>query len=382
MLWVSDPGDNVLADVGHLWETQPRDLPIHYGRRRPTLVLEPAGVFTVTGAVVIAARGRPVGPRLTESRAEGMTDLSQDINSAWPGLCGPTSVADVLFAMQAGGHSVLDGQPRGPGAEADAGVVQLLAGTLDRITPASLAGRMGIGQEGAGATNNGLRDGTASWLDERAPNRWDVRLDWFDDELRTREDQQAFFARLAGAMEAGGGAVLCLWPGAEYADDAVDHELPPEDLAEAGEPPGGAADAEETGQADAPPADSAAAGAADMPPPIEMPDLPRVPDAAFPAVHVPESGGPALSGGGGEGFDPDEEAAEGRRKLDQARSRLGAGSLNYAMRLAMQAVDRLDRAAAAGADCQADLAAAMAFCRDLERRLPSGTPTARVTEYK
>jgi len=362
VIWVSDPGDNVLAEVGHLWDSQPHDLPIYYGRRRPTLVLEPAGVFTITGAVVIEARGPAAKPlQEGEVRAEGMPDLSQDFNPAWPGLCGPASVADVLFSMEASGHSVLAGFPRGPGPQADAGVVALVSGDPERITPHSLAGRMGIGPDAVGATNNGLRDGAAAWLDEQAPDRWRVRLDWLDDEFRTRDEQQAFFGRLAAAVASGGGAVLCLWPGAEFADEAVDEEGPTEDRVEASEP--------------RPPAPGGLAA-------DHLPDIPQAPDAAFPVVRTQEPTGAGLPGKPGGGIDAESEAATGREKLALARARAGEGRPQLAFQLAMQAVERLDRAAAAGSACEADLAAAVELCQSLERRLPGTKPTAPVTEFK
>lgn len=367
VVWVSDPGDNMLAKVGNRWNQQPHDLPIHYGRRRPTLVLEPARVFTITGAVVIEAEGQAgKPPHLVEVRAEGMPDLTQDFNPAWPGLCGPTSVADVLFSMEANGHTVLAGFPRGPGSKADAGVIKLVSGDPERITPHSLAGRMGIGQDAVGATNIGMREGAAAWLDEQAPDRWNVRLAWLDDDLRTREEQQAFFGRLAAAVASGGGAVLCLWSGAEFADEAVEKDVPTEDLVEVVVP---------QPQPQEPTPDTVPAG---------LPLIPQVPDAAFPAVRQPEPTGLGLPGNSSGGPDAAAEATAGQQKLALARARAGEGKQQFAFQLAMQAVERLDRAAAAGVACEADLAAAVELCRsiEIELKLPSAKPTAPHTEFK
>ncbi len=392
VIQVADPGDNVLAEAGNLWDPQPRDLPIYYGQRRPTVVLEPAGVFTITGAVVVTARGPALPPRRAEIQARAMPDLSQDFHPAWPGLCGPTSMADVLFSMEARGHAVVGDFPRGPGDEADRGVIMLVAGGSDRITPLGLAGRMGVGQEGVGATNTGVRDGAAAWLDEHDPGNWDVSLDWLGDDVTGQAEQQAFFGRLAAAVESGGGAILCLWPGAEFADEAIEEKAEPTtDLAqsEAAEAAAdAAASAASSGQAagdsgaDAGSPAAAAGESAAAVRPVRMPELPPLPTAAFPEIQLPEPVASAgLPGSAQPVDDPAAEARQGREKLDAARSRAARGSQRFAYQLAMQAVERLDRAAAAGADCQDDLAAAIEFCRSLEQRLPGGGPTAEVTEY-
>jgi hypothetical protein len=217
-----DPGDNS-HDTGrgkHIWNALPAETPIHSGRFRPTLVLEEAGAFTVCGAVVVSPRG-PARARAQERPAsDAMPDLSQDVCELWSGLCGPTAAANLVYAIGARRGVLTEGLPRGPSAEADAAAANLIAGTDNEVRDGSLAVRMGIATDGKGVTNNGLRTGLASWLAEKDPDSWSVDLVWLDDVARDVGMHAAFFERLEAETRAGGGAVLCLWPGTEFAEIA------------------------------------------------------------------------------------------------------------------------------------------------------------------
>lgn len=352
VLLVCDPGDNVIEETGHAWDAKPRGVPVHYGRQRPTVVLQPAGAFTVTGAVVVRPRSETSGePRMVETLARAMPDLSQDFSEQWSGLCGPTSAADVLFSMHDRDDDVLAGVDRGPGDAANAGVVQLVAGGLERIEPRSLAGRMSVGQDGVGATNEGMRRGLASWLDETDPEGWQVELDWLGDAdgERPRAQQRALFGRLAAATEAGGGAILCLWPGSEFADQRV-------------EPP------------TAPPADTAASGGArnsGKPATPAGAAAPPLPEAEFP-VPPPAAGRPADLPGRPEEVDQEKVRRDANRMLESARRQLARGDAGEAYEAAVKAVALLSSIPQPDDDVRVMLADAIGLCRDSAARMGPG----------
>lgn len=350
VLHVCDPGDNSLAEVGHTWAADPRDLPIHFGRQRPSVILEPAGAFTVTGAIVVTPRrGGSAEPLMQEIRAAEIPDLSQDFSPRWSGLCGPTSAADMLFAIGARHVEVLAGRSPGPGDEADAGVALMIAGGMDRITPRSLAGRMGVRSDGVGATNEGMRRGLEAWLDEFTPDAWQTRLDWFEDAAGERppREQREFFGRLAAAVEAGGGAVLCLWPGTEFANEPV-------------QPPAQERDAAAQTAAAAPP--SSQDGPRDGMPPL--------PNAEFPELPVPVPLEPKGLPGRSDATDVRAAAASGEKKLESARRRLERGDPKRAYEEAAEAVSLLHQAAQRDPALRPRLAAALELCRACEVRLP------------
>lgn len=354
---VCDPGDNVLEEMSHAWDGKPRSVPVHFGRQRPTVVLQPAGAFTVTGAIVAVPRSAAAGkPRMVETLARAIPDLSQDFSDRWPGLCGPTSAADVLFSMRDRDDDVLVGFDRGPGAAADAGVARLVAGGLDTIEPRSLAGRMGVGSDGVGATNEGMRSGLASWLEDLDPEGWTVSLEWFADADgdRPREQQREFFGRLAAAAEAGGGAILCLWPGSEFADQRVEPPSTPE--------------AEATASAPRPAATPAPVEAAAAPRTPESPSTPALPPAGFPAAPPPADG-PAGLPGRPEAVDQEKVRARAARQLDAARRHLERGNARQAYEEAVQAVALLTSVPQPAAQVRTTLAEAVDLCRQCEGRL-------------
>jgi len=331
VLLVCDPGDNVIEEIGHAWDARPKELPLHYGRQRPTIVLQPAGAFTVIGAVVVlpAADGNRL-PLMRESMAQALPDLSQDFSPQWAGLCGPTAGADVLFAMHHHDRRVLPGFSRGPGEAADAGVARLIAGSLERIQPGSLAGRMGVGATGEGATNEGMRFGLESWLADAKAPAWEVKLDWFDDatERRSRAEQREFFGRLAAAAEAGGGGIVCLWPGTEFADKA-------------------------TGETPAPAPNN------------------NFPDVAFPELPPPPARGSELPGRP-DTLDPQQAASRAASKLAAARRQLRGGRPAQAGELAAEAVSLLHQASLRDASLRTELAEALELCRQCDAERPRG----------
>ena len=360
-LLVCDPGDNIIERRKHVWDPRPRDVAIHFGRHRPSIVLQPAGPFTVTGAIVIAPRAdRPGRPRMETTIAKGMPDLSQDFSRKWLGLCGPTSAADVLYGMAHGGHPVLDGFARGPSAEAEADAARLITGGRDQITRDSLAGRMRVGAEGMGVTNEGLRAGVESWLEERNAGAWTVRLDWLDDTVNSVAGQRDFVGRLAAAVDGGGGAIVCLWPGSEFADAAINPQA------------AGFTDAP------APKAKDGGGGAKDNVTQVDLPrpgPTPALPPAEFPAVPVPPGpAGPSLPGRRPAQASPERSLAEARRKLELAEACLERGDPNLARTLASAAVELLAEAATRDEDCREALEAAIAMCDRIDARMPAVRP--------
>jgi len=369
-----DPGDNTLEKLGHVWDARAREVPIHYGTRRPTVVLLPAGAFTVTGAVVIAPAGLEPGPiRLEPAVAVGMPDLTQNFDPRWPGLCGPTSAADTLYSMHARGRPVLDGFAVGAGPDGDSAVARLVAGGGNRIAPDSLAGRMGIGADGDGATNEGLRAGCLSWLEEAEPGAWQVELLWFDDEVRDADAQRAFVHHLASALDAGGGAILCLWPGSEFADGEIgegqDDAAAATDLADAVPP------------TDRPPGRSFP-GTPDTGRPEPRPALP---EAEFPDLPPPAAERrPTLPGRPAAAADPATALEQAREKRRAAETRSQRGDLATALALATQGVELLVGPSRGDGACRTELERLLDLCEDIEARLPARKPVRgdRPTVYE
>lgn len=343
---VCDPADNGVAGAGeHDWQPHPRVLPVHYGRRRPSVVLLPSAPFTITGAIVVASRS-VVKPRVDDATAEGMPDLTQHFDARDPGLCGPTSAADVLFAMAGRAPAVLPRAERGPSDRADAAVKKLIAGaaTANTRDPASLAGRMGVAIGGAGATNQGIRDGIDAWLTEVEPGAWQVTLDWFDDAEKPRSAQRSFFHRLAAAIDGGGGVILCMWPGSEFADGAV-----------------------------AEPAARAPIAREPVPDPVEF--EPQTPATAVPANALP--GRPTARSAA-------EAARDARRALERARRQLADGEAFEALEQVGAAIEAVRLHAPSDADCRAQLDAARALAVEAESRAgrPRGPALEKPTVFE
>jgi len=366
-----DPGDNAMEGRSlHGWEAKPRELPVYFGRRRPTIILLPAGAFTITGAVVVTAAeaDKSAPPQPEPVTAVGMPDLSQDVNPAWIGLCGSTSGANILFYMGQQNPKVLRGFLRGPSNDADAGVVKLIVGDRERIQPASLAGRMETSEDGSGVTNIGMRAGMESWLDEHDEGRWSASLDWFDDQERSREQQREFFSRLAVAVQAGGGAILCLWPGTEYSDSAVGED---ESTASAADR-GASEDTSTPAPASTKPAASRSADTAPQAP---------LPDAAFPALPPSPSGSrPTLPGRPPSGLSEREAIEQAAKQLASARARLESNEPAKAFDHVTQAVTLLQQHGVDGDEAAELFADAMALSKEIERRLP--TPSGKALKKR
>lgn len=370
VLLVCDPGDNTLEGrTLHGWDAKPRELPVYFGKRRPTIVLLPAGAFTITGAVVVAATNADnASPHNIEPvLATGMPDLSQDLSPAWLGLCGSTSGANILFYMGQQHPKLLPGFPRGPSDEADAGVVTMVVGDRERIRPDSLAGRMGTSQDGSGATNNGMRAGMESWLDEHDKGKWSSALDWFDDREKSRDQQRQFFARLSATVRSGGGAILCLWPGTEYSDSAVNEEEASTDSASRGES-----------------GDQSAQSSRGKPKSARSPDAPAtesLPEAAFPSLPPPPSGSrPALPGRPPSGLSQQETLKQAKQELADARSRLESNDPTKAFDHVSRAVALLRQHDGASREIETVLDEALGLSKEIERRLPE--PSGKVLQKR
>jgi hypothetical protein len=258
---------------------------------------------------------------------------------------------------------VLDGFDRGPAEAANAGVVRLVVGGLEKIEPGSLAGRMDVGQAGVGVTNEGMRRGLASWLDKVDPEGWTVKLDWLDDAdgERPPEQQRKFFGRLAAAVEAGGGAILCLWPGSEFADECI-------------EPPS------------APAADNASSQVPPKPgrlPASGGPAAPPLPEAAFPTPPSAE-GRPADLPGRPDEVDQAKVRSLAQRMLHVAEQALSGGDPNEAYEKAVKAVELLSSVPQPDDDVRTLLADATGLCRRCAGQMGPGRRVDRTkpTEFQ
>jgi hypothetical protein len=370
VILLCDPADNAIEGrTLHGWNAKPRELPVYFGRRRPNIVLLPAGAFTITGAVLItAAEANTSSPAEHEPvTATGMPDLSQDLNPTWLGLCGATSGANVLFYIGQKNPKVLGGCPHGPSDEADNGVMSLIVGDREHIRPDSLAGRMGTSEDGAGATNVGMCAGMESWLTEHGDGGWLVTLDWFDDGEKTRKQQQDFFARLAVAVRGGGGAILCLWPGTEYSDAAVGEEVTTSSSAEvtsSEDPEAGSVPVEPT--------------ASPAPDPVYREPLP---EAAFPPLPPSPSGaGPTLPGRPSTGRTERDAINEARQELANARSSLERNDPPRAFDHVSRAVTLLRQHGGDGTEGAALLAEALALSGEVEHQMP--VPSTKVLQKR
>lgn len=368
---VCDPGDNATEGrTLHGWDAKPREIPVYFGRRRPNIILLPAGAFTITGAVAVVAADadKSSAPQPDPVTADGMPDLSQDFNPAWTGLCGSTSGANILFFMAKHNPEVLRGFLRGPSDEADAGVIRLIVGDRQHIQRDSLAGRMGTSEGGVGATNLGMRAGMESWLEEHDKGSWSATLDWFDDQEKTREQQREFFARLAASVQTGGGAILCLWPGTEYSDAAVGES---ESRAE-GADRGHAHDASTPASASAKPSGLPATNSAPQG---------QLPDASFPVLPPsPAQTRPMLPGRPQSDMSAREAIEQAAKQLANARARLESNDPASAFDHVAQAITLLRQQGSENAEAAALLADAMALSKEIEQRLPA--PSEKLLQKK
>jgi hypothetical protein len=355
VLLVCDPADNGLTGAdAHDWKAQPRELPVHYGRRRPSVVLLPAAAYTITGAVVVSPAVEKQPAPEAAGVAGRMPDLTQHLDPVDTGLCGPTSAADLLFAIASRSPAVLPGLQPGPSSDADAAVKRLIvgAGGNSRRDSRCLAGRMGIAIGGAGATNEGMRAGLESWLADQEPGAWRVALDWLDDAEKTAAEQQVFFGRLAGAIDAGGGVILCMWPGSEFADAAAAQQAADR-----------AADEDRARKSPESPPASASPGSADA--------TEKASGSGFPG-RAPAAGAAAAA------------ARDAAAALRAARRRLAAGEAVDALDKVGEAIAAARPHAATDAAFQAVLDEAMALAAEVDSRIaaPRGLDIDKPTVFE
>ena len=247
-----DPGDNVLAGMGHRWEVRPSASPVICGTRRPTVVLAAAGAFTVMGAAVISPLPPAESPGAIQPPDPWMPDLSQNIDGKQNALCGPTSAADVFYAIAGRRPQVLAGYQRGPALESDEDVRRLLLGAQPGKPVACLAACMQMTEDTKGTTPKALVEGMESWLHDADPGGWTSTLQWLDDSVRAEQEQLRFFQTLAATQRRGGGAVLLLWPGSEFADGSVADAEATEAQTSRRPPNGASAEGSERNAADGP----------------------------------------------------------------------------------------------------------------------------------
>jgi len=220
-LLYSDPGDNILAGVVHCWEVRPSASPVICGTRRPTIVLAAAGAFTVMGAAVISPLPAAESPEAIPAPDPWMPDLSQNVDGKPNALCGPTSAANIFYAIAGRRPQVLAGYQRGPAPESEDDVRRLLLGPKPGTPIGGLAAVMKMSGVAEGTTPKALVEGIESWLNDTDPGAWTSELNWLDDRPRPEQEQLRFFQTLAAGQRRGGGAVLLLWPGSEFADGSV-----------------------------------------------------------------------------------------------------------------------------------------------------------------
>ena len=243
-LFFHDPADNNPIDTLehnekdlkaiHNWLSKPTKRIVSCGTRRPSIVLTNDLSYTIVGAIKLQPN-RPFQqnnfhPPL--SYAHGMPDLSQHIRTEWTGLCAATAAADMLYYAALRNPQFTEGRHPGPGEKADKAANSLIATRIetdnqnkfqnDFVSPSSLAGLM-HNNEGKGATAIGIAHGLRNWLDNRNINNWRVDIDFLDDTVPLVEStiQQDWLLSLASLTAQGGGAILLLWEGVDWANEEI-----------------------------------------------------------------------------------------------------------------------------------------------------------------
>ena len=341
-LLICDPADNGIAGATfdhaerHAWKGNPREVPLHFGKHRPSIILLPSEPYTIVGAIIVRpieddpqSRSRGAGNKrdATLAIAANIPDFTQHFDPAWTGLCGAASAADILFSIASNRQHVLAEFDRKPSPQTDRDVAGLIAGHDGKLLPGSLASRMGMTDDGHGATNEGIRKGLESWLQEHDVDYWTATLDWMNDVETSRSQQREFFSGLGAAIRGGGGVVLCLWPGSEFADSAI-----------------GTTDAEDVQaeSADRSHVEPMQNQVADAPlfPPLE--GVPVSPAGGFPGRKSPTES-------------PEVAIAQAEKQLNRARSALAAGDDVKAFEHLAEAVKSVRPHASNDSDCRAVL---------------------------
>jgi hypothetical protein len=220
--------DRTFSPPHHNWLPIPYRLNVRWGRQRPAIELREGRFFTIVGAVLIQPAAAAPRPTFNAS-AQRMPDLSQNLRPEWPGLCGASAAADVLYQIGHGDPAIITGYTFGPAATVDRNADRLIAGvsaalgqpkeSLPAIAADSLAGRMG-NRQGTGATALGILTGLRSWIKNHGGDAWRADLAFLDDALgeQSPAEQQAWFGQLGSAIASGGGCLLLLCEGADWAD--------------------------------------------------------------------------------------------------------------------------------------------------------------------
>ena len=395
-----DPGDNAVeaGKHSHRWVADPGESQIQFGERRPIVVLSPAEAFTVVGAVVLSPKAVAAAEEPVEQPAANMPDLSQALHDKWHGLCGPTSAADLLYAIASRRPAILAGFERGPSEQANRDSARLIAGENGKLNPDSLATHMSMAEDGGGVTNEGMRAGLETWLNNHDAESWNVGLEWLDDRKKTPDEQTKFFRTLATASQKGGGAVLCLWPGAEFSDRSTD-EAAAEQASqnEAADGPkntqgsGGAGNPNEaTGRENTKNPGTAGTPSGNNSGENEsQPSSPPGSDSGTADGSPTQAAGEANEGatqpaGSKKGFDgkkstPQAAAAaldRGRRSLERARRALNDGSHGDAVDAVAIAISTLRPHAASDKECRTALREAADLAAHIEAGMPRQGPVS------
>lgn len=244
-LFFHDPADNDPVNkpeikgneitTGHDWLSKPTKRMVTYGTRRPSIALTNDLRYTIVGAIKLQPNRQFQQNHLHSplSLSHGMPDLSQHLKAEWTGLCAAAAAADMLYFAALRNPQFTGGRPAGPGNNADKAANTLIATWIetdnknklsgsDVVSPSSLAGLM-QNDEGKGATAIGIAAGLRDWLDNQNINNWRVDIDFLDDTVPIVESsiQQDWLLSLASLTSQGGGAVLLLWEGDDWANKEI-----------------------------------------------------------------------------------------------------------------------------------------------------------------
>ena len=246
-LLIHDPADNKIglgADGDdnsetmrgtHAWLGESRKCVVKFGKARPTIELADSRRYTIVGGVVLRPSDALLRMGSKDIEAHRMPDLSQNIRPEWRGLCAATAAADLIYYAGRRDKPLLAGKMLGPGQDADREADRLIAGTAAKpmrqesqqppqAEKGSLAFLMGnVGGDGASAVNiaKGLRD----WVGRYSAGNWRVDIDFFDEGGATQKPTVQFnhLQQWSAAVADGGGVVVLLWPGDQWAE-AIDLE--------------------------------------------------------------------------------------------------------------------------------------------------------------
>lgn len=258
---INDPGDNPsitikpdgvanqtipLSRSSHNWLSHPRKCKIRFGDSRPAINLADSNPYTIVGAVVVRPSDAIIQPRPGAVQAHRMPDLSQDIRTDWPGLCAATSAADVLYYAGRRDARLLDDKVIGPAPNANSEADSLIAGQgvdqgnnnpeKSRLTEANSLAFMMNNKEGNGSSAVDIAKGLREWIKVHATGDWRVDIDFLEgsgDTNTTHKAQSKHLQEWAGAIADGGGCIILLWPGEQWANaiefdnDGSEHDPDP-----------------------------------------------------------------------------------------------------------------------------------------------------------